>query len=325
MKSKLLFTLGGFGSCLVMAAVLVVVPPARWLPARLARGAAANAADSPEHRRARFKESICACYPQLRDATLGDWEKVNLLRCWAYSNTCWASGASEKIDHRDYDHFYSLEVPAVFELFERRAGGVFCGGTAYALRKLYESFGFEAYEMHAGGVNERATHAVTLVWINHRGRKVLSFQDASLNHSMMDEAGEPLDLFDVVALLQQHRDNEIVIRIPENCAPPVAVLASAGAGIAPDCVRGSWLCDPAAFELQALPSGGVLIRSHRTLHRWEAVVGEQYVRFLTCFGQCPPRLLYLYLFPYYVRGADQTNATALLHELQRTCGQHIWQ
>jgi hypothetical protein len=142
--------------------------------------------------------------PELRDPELGDWERVNRLRDWAFANIDKASDSAQLIRRGWYSRRRSAAEH--FVQFFNDAGGVKCSGAAFVLQKLYQLFGYRAFTVHSGIAGSRKFgHSVTLVEIAHAGRRLLSIQDAHYGITFADESGQPLDYLD---FLQAIRDQD---------------------------------------------------------------------------------------------------------------------
>jgi hypothetical protein len=141
--------------------------------------------------------------PELLEAA-DDWTRVNVLRAWASRNIDWCS-TSLLLDHDLEFQLYTRSAPELFTAFFEDRGGVWCGGTAYALMRLYQSFGYEAWTLDVGSPDVM-THVVTLVTIMHEGAPKRVVQDATFNISYSNDHGDPLDYLEIVALLNRGED-----------------------------------------------------------------------------------------------------------------------
>lgn len=150
-----------------------------------------------------LKNKIANKYPLLDDNTVGDWEKVNILRRWASENIIWGFGSTQ-IKHL----IQGEEAPHIFALFQQNKGSVDCGGAGYALMKLYKMYGFEAYEYHYGSL-EGWNHAVSLVKISHKGKNILAVEDAFFNTTYTYSDQSPIDFFDLLHLIKNNEESKI--------------------------------------------------------------------------------------------------------------------
>lgn len=169
-----------------------------------------------------LKELIAYEYPQLKDRQVNDWDKVSILRQWARRHTPIASpDFTLLLDYNTdegYDtsfKFYTKTAPEIFAAFFSIKGGVYCGGTAYALSKLYEMFGYESFTVNMGFPEGTAkttlTHVTTLVTITHNNHPILSVQDGFFNQTFMDEHDNPIDYFEMLNLLSTRQTGRLKI------------------------------------------------------------------------------------------------------------------
>lgn len=138
-----------------------------------------------------------------------DFEKVSALRHWAAQRIVMSSSSLFLTSNESF-RFFSQNVSSIFRAYRDHWGGVWCGGAAWTLMKLYELFGYEAHYL-GSGVAPDATHAETLVYIDVRGTEILSIQDAHFDISYTDEQGNPLDYFEMLSMLREYRHEEIRI------------------------------------------------------------------------------------------------------------------
>lgn len=154
----------------------------------------------------RLKLEIIKEYPRIVNPFIGDYEKVNLLRQWAYEHIDWSS---QSVLIENQVDFYKKSAPEIFTYFDGDKGGVYCGGAAYSLRKLYELYGYKAFTVDMGK-KDVATHVLTLVEINCNGKKILSIQDPTFNLTYTNKEGMPLDYIQLLQMLKLKKDEEIV-------------------------------------------------------------------------------------------------------------------
>jgi hypothetical protein len=180
-----------------------------------------------------LKAKIYAEYPQLRNPLMSDWERINLLRQWAWSHTNHAFGISELVDINPDVAWDTLDAPGRYKLYEQDRGGSWCGGTAMALQRLYEMFGYQAAGVDSGNPSIYATHVTTLVKIRHKGKDVIVMQDAYFNQGFADMAtGDPLDYRDMVGRLARGEHQSIEVIEPDWRDMPVmpALIVAAEVG-----------------------------------------------------------------------------------------------
>jgi hypothetical protein len=164
----------------------------------------------------RTRERLLAAIPQLRDPTLNDFARVNLIREWAYRNFILAHVELQRDDllGRHVSHL-------LHEVVDRHATGFFCSGMAQMLASIYRAFGYNTMTYNHGVIGQE-THVTTLVNINHQGQRLWVVQDAYLDFSVVAPDGSPLDVRDFLAALV--RNDGTAFRILEGPADAVAKL-----------------------------------------------------------------------------------------------------
>ena len=155
-------------------------------------------------------------YPAINSPSTSDFEKTNILRQWAYMHSD-VSDAEHLVDNTPgigYN-FYSYTVPQMTALFDNDQAGVWCGGAAWYLMKIYQMYGYEAGRVGTGIHTQTAgapapgfTHAITVVKLND-GRVI--FQDAYLNYTFVQPSNPevPLTTAEVIMLLKNNQDDQI--------------------------------------------------------------------------------------------------------------------
>lgn len=172
-----------------------------------------------ETRNTLLKNLVLARYPQIEENKTSDFDRVSFLRQWAARATNW-SNKEGLLDHPDTTNpyargfsFYSQDAPTIYAAFMRDKGGAWCSGTAYALVRLYELFGYKAFRIGIGVPNSDATHVVTVVEIEYEpgGRKILSAQDAYFDLTYVHADGRPMDYFELLDLLRVRGASNVAI------------------------------------------------------------------------------------------------------------------
>ncbi len=172
-----------------------------------------------ETRNTLLKNLVLTHYPQIGGKGMSDFDRVSLLRQWAARTTNWSNKEglfdrpSTTNPYAGGFNFYSQDAPTIYAAFMDDKGGVWCSGTAYALVRLYELFGYRAFRIGIGVPDSDATHAITLVEIEHGagGRKILSVQDAYFDLTYVHADGRPMDYFEVLDLLREHGDGDVAV------------------------------------------------------------------------------------------------------------------
>ena len=170
----------------------------------------------PNHNDKWLKELVIKDNPELLNPNVSDYEKVNLIREWAAMNTLVARKRSIKLDdpkkNMQDPNYYKQNASIIYYSFIMIKGGVWCGGTSYALAKLYELFGYESIMMNIDLKKGKWSHALNLVKINEDDKSRYVIQDAYLNSTFVHKNGSPLDYFDMIELLRQRKHGGIRIK-----------------------------------------------------------------------------------------------------------------
>jgi len=156
-----------------------------------------------------LKELISKQYPDIENPGTSDWQKVNLLRRWAYKNIVTSTRIC-LLENVLEPNFYKKTAPELYAAFKQDKGGVWCGGSSVFLEKLYHEYGFNAYTVNMGK-SEYLTHVVNLVEIWDQGQKKLVIEDAYFNMTYTAQNGAPLDYFAFLKLLCQLKDKQIKV------------------------------------------------------------------------------------------------------------------
>ena len=154
----------------------------------------------------KLKERIDKDLPALNEH-ISDFEKVNLLREWAYANIDISSTKALLAQDNNY-LFNSNNGYLLFSAFSEDRGGVWCYGAAIALMRLYIAYGFNASILDYGKLGVM-THVVTLVKINHDRRQRMVIQDATFNLTYVDPDGVPYDYHEFVKVLKKRQRDKI--------------------------------------------------------------------------------------------------------------------
>lgn len=220
-----------------------------------------------------FAESVYRDYPVLRDDSLPDLERVTLLREWSWSRIDYAPSMEANLAFvESVPGWRALPADKLFATFDGR-GGVICAPAAIALQRLYEAFGFKAWQIcHAS--NGAPRHSVTVVEIQHNGAMVRCVQDPSFNCYLADrDSGEPLDYLDMVARLRDHRHETIAViesdwrtapRWPRTIIPPAFV----GNRSAQQHAAANWQVIEDVADVETLEDGTIVITSPRSWSAW---------------------------------------------------------
>jgi len=256
-----------------------------------------------------LKDSVAATYPQINDPSLSAWEKVNLLRRWAYQQTDQAMTNDCKFSS---PNLRAKSVAEIFSDFQQDKGGVYCGGASIFLMKLYEQYGFKAYALNMGkpSVSKSLTHVLVLVKIPHNGKDVLVVQDGLFNNSYAHLDGSPLDYFELIQLLNNRQLNKI--KVVQNHDGERDVLLCKNQ-IPPDI----WEISTKQLDCEQIPgTPDYKCRNKLTLDLFArySPVQKEVNQFFTAEG-LPPNLLYIFLYPLGIEGTPE-DAPSILQQAQ---------
>jgi len=277
-----------------------------------------------------LRERILKSYPQLGERQLDDFTRVGLLRQWAWSHVNHAAGPANIVDVDPEIPWHELSAAAIFELYRSDRGGSYCGGTAHALRKLYEMYGYQAWTVNSGNAGpEAATHVTTLVKIRADRPDVLSMQDAYFNLTYVDaDSKAPLDYVEMLGRLADGKHDTIETREPDfEKIPqwPKVIVAAADRGTATpkSFAKAAFSVLESNYTFEERADGAWIYVSPRTAGKF---LEDQchypdgrprwYLKWLVAQGH-PENILYLYLYPFGVAGP---NGAKLLGEAQRVVG-----
>jgi hypothetical protein len=130
-----------------------------------------------------YVDSITASIPGYE--TMTDIEKVRALRLYVFQHT----PVGDPLIHFEV---VTQPLKDAYALFAK-TGGVYCGGTAIMLSRVYKAAGFNSW-VYDFGVTGFATHATTLVEVD--GDTIL--QDTFLNYEYVDAHGMPIPFTELV-------------------------------------------------------------------------------------------------------------------------------
>ncbi|MFC2153911.1 glycosyltransferase family 39 protein [Candidatus Altiarchaeota archaeon] len=187
------------------------------LMANTSRGLLFRLVEKQDLEELRLRDLVIEDYPQIVGGSTPSYEKVKLLRAWAAQNIDVSNerGLLDKSNSGNPDslgyNFRSLDTPTIFAYFEEDRGGVWCWGTAYALMRLYEMFGYDSFIVDVGDIDIPVSHVFNLVNVDCDGRNVWSIQDAYVDVTFEHLDGRCMDYLEFLELLQQRRHDEVKI------------------------------------------------------------------------------------------------------------------
>lgn len=238
----------------------------------------------------------------LRTDELTEWEMTNRIRDWAYANIAWST-QSYLLDRNPSFDFYSRSAPEIFAAFLSDGGGVWCGGAAHALMKLYRLFGFPASTLQYGR-SDVMDHVVTLVRITYRGRQKTVIQDPTFNLTYTTASGVPYDYFDLLSALNRGDHAGVIIFAGNDRTRKLLVHPREGR------VPVSDVLGPA----QVLKGGKKKYKFLPSLETFERQYGPAIYAFLRNEGR-PADIRYLLLYP--MGGSDRSLVEKAQHLSRR--------
>lgn len=151
--------------------------------AAIAPAAASKEADAP------FVESVIGAIPGYDRMT--DYERVEALRKYVYRRTVVSGGADSLLESDPW----SAALDVIFSIQDSNRGGMWCGGAAAMLTRIYNAAGFRAIGYTYGVEEAGFNHVTTLVEVNGE----FYLQDAYLNFAFATSAGAPMPFREVLA------------------------------------------------------------------------------------------------------------------------------
>ena len=267
---------------------------------------------------AAIKKQILEDCPKLKDDSLNDLERTNLLRDWAYANTnSLSDNFSEKMDYSKSLRENFISLTKGFQNFEVSA---LCGGLSAYLVFVYDAFGYQAISLDSQAPNGGlASHVVTLVQIQDEGEEKWIIQDPLFNRVYVGADGSPLDIHKLMTLLKEKRDDEICYSFGDTQARYVVFNSP------PDIKE---LADPALIAPNTLEDYAYLKGEVKEVNSRYGVLCDmrQPLAFQVSIQRIledtlgpegyPPKADYLYLFPVGVNMGNVPDRAAMLAELQ---------
>ena len=121
-----------------------------------------------------------------------DIEKVRALRLHVYQQTPFENPTI-------HDQVVNLPLGDAYAMFAKGVGGVYCGGAAIMLSRVYKAAGFDSWLYDFGDIESDSptTHQTTLVEVD--GDVIL--QDAYFNYEYVNSRGMPIPFLDLITLI----------------------------------------------------------------------------------------------------------------------------
>jgi hypothetical protein len=144
-------------------------------------------------------EKIKNLYPEFDAGKSREYKNVVFIRQWASGFIRW-TGKTFLLKH---DHWNSWPLEKIIDDFEKDKGGVWCGGAASFLNKVYEVFGVKSagFDFGINDPRKNFTHLANCVLCNFDGKETYSFQDCYFNMSLTKADTSPVDLRELIPLV----------------------------------------------------------------------------------------------------------------------------
>ncbi len=218
-------------------------------------------------------------------------KKAHALREWVHATVDVAADEKMLLD-KNVPGFSSRPLAEILPLFINDKGGVWCGGCASVLRRIYSEYGFEAVCLDVG-IKDVMTHVVVLVRVPHGETECVIIEDPYFNITYKDESGMPLSFEDFMRALSQGGHERIETnggrRIIKDIIASTASLENSW--LAHDTTRFCAKLDERRFKFKGPVTAKMLYR----------VYGE-HIRSALAERTEFTNPVYLYLFPFAVYG-----------------------
>lgn len=267
-----------------------------------------------------IRREIVKRHPQLEDDSVSDFEKVCLLRDWAYGKYVWRGDPESE----GFDYWWNQPVSLkekfvdLTKTFSEFGGAGQCGGAAAYLVSLYDAFGYEAISLDYY-ITEYVSHVVTLVKIKNGKENKWICQDASLNRTYVDLDGNPIDVFTMTQMLYEGQTEGIQEQFGDTrtryvvfSKPPAVSVTENSADIEPGTVD-CYIFPTHKYE-EKNDRYGILV-DMRQPGASEREFSAALEATLIPRGY-PPKAIYLYIYPYAYYVSNTEEGGGLLSKLQ---------
>lgn len=136
-----------------------------------------------------------------------DWEKVNILRQWAYEHLTLSMNLTYELSYQP--GYSQMDALQMFTPHIKREASAWCAGMASALMRLYEAHGYKAYYYAGGNKTLGYSHAIVLVDINYQGVPILVSEDPYFNLVITRRDGSPLPFPEFISKAQGNDFSDI--------------------------------------------------------------------------------------------------------------------
>lgn len=253
-----------------------------------------------------LKAWIASELPEIEESHTTDWQRVTLLRDWTHRHMDWAT-SSARLEVQPGFNFAERTAADLFALFLNDQGGVYCGGAAITLQKLYEAYGYEAATLDNGFPETHTTHVVTVVKIRHGDHTLLSVQDPTFNESYVWADGEPADVIEMIECMEKRDDNSF--------KPSVGVAATIDLLLDMNDKDRFSNEDWQQMTKDAVPITGGLYKAPHTMQTAEQFMNGLAVKEFQAHGY-PAKLHYLLLHPLSVSGSTDEDFDRLAMRIE---------
>jgi len=148
-------------------------------------------------------------FPEFQPVKSQEYKNVVFIREWASGFIRW-TGRTFLLNH---DQWKSRPLEEIIDDFEKDRGGVWCGGAASFLNKVYEAFDVKSAGFDFGINDPRKgfSHLANCVLCNFNNKKIYSFQDCYFNMSLTKADTSPVDYRELIPLVINKKFEDVKV------------------------------------------------------------------------------------------------------------------
>jgi len=155
-------------------------------------------------------EKIREPHPTFCPEKAAEYKNATFIRQWASGFIRWAT--------RDFllkhEPWPATPLADIIQDFEDDKGGVWCGGAATFLNKIYEIFGVKSagFDFGINDPRKNFSHLANCVLCIFQKKEIFCYQDCYFNIGLSTRDEKPLDLRLLIPLVQSGKVSEIIIQ-----------------------------------------------------------------------------------------------------------------